>query len=240
MYQANAGENIPWHSKPSIFCKHYVIIQIWVTELGFRPTAAQDGKSGPVLGVVSPARKEFTLHLQISVQVAEAKVIRTDSPFPLDHCVLDLQKMKKKKILIGQLTQQLNMMTCESSKVCNPLKLEQHKKQQIIMDIEGERARVLQPAVTLVHVHVIRSVLWPALNFSLGSLICINILGCFFICSRWSVIVSYHHSFTLFIFYFNPNNFCITCQARYCMTFFLSSDTISSLTHIGVLPPALL
>lgn len=46
--------------------------------------------------------------------------------------------------------------------------------------------------------------------------------------------------FGLFIFYFKPNNFCTSCQAVYCITFLLSSDTISSLTHIGRFPPALL
>lgn len=44
----------------------------------------------------------------------------------------------------------------------------------------------------------------------------------------------------LFIFYFKPNNLCTSCQAVYCITFLLSSDTISSLTHIGRFPPALL
>lgn len=46
--------------------------------------------------------------------------------------------------------------------------------------------------------------------------------------------------FGLFIFYFKPNNFCTSCQAVYCITFLLSSDTISSLTRIGRFPPALL
>lgn len=46
--------------------------------------------------------------------------------------------------------------------------------------------------------------------------------------------------FGLFIFYFNPNNFCASCQTIYCITFFPSSDTISSLTQAGMFPPALL
>lgn len=46
--------------------------------------------------------------------------------------------------------------------------------------------------------------------------------------------------FGLFIFYFNPNNFCASCQTLYCIAFFPSSDTISSLTQAGMFPPALL
>lgn len=46
--------------------------------------------------------------------------------------------------------------------------------------------------------------------------------------------------FGLFIFYFNPSNFCTSCQTIYCITFLLSSDTISSLTHVGRFPPTLL
>lgn len=46
--------------------------------------------------------------------------------------------------------------------------------------------------------------------------------------------------FGLFIFYFNPSNFCTSCQTIYCITFLLSSDTISSLTHAGRFPPTLL